>query len=148
MRSKDCKERSDAAGVDCRDFDPETGKQIHIVKQEFKQECDLNYILSRYTPEDIEQRIAAARGVFADVSESMSYQEARQFVIDCDNAFNCLPAKLRSKFDNDPSKLVEFIDDPANEAEAIELGLKERPQTKQEPTAQAEPVSSPVISST
>lgn len=34
-----------------------------------------------------------------------------------------LPAKVRSRFENDPQKFLEFCSDPKNRDEAVSLGL-------------------------
>jgi hypothetical protein len=34
-----------------------------------------------------------------------------------------LPANIRSRFDNDPAKLIDFMENPANREEAESLGL-------------------------
>jgi hypothetical protein len=39
-----------------------------------------------------------------------------------------LPAELRARFENDPAKLIEFIDNSENLDEAINLGLVNKPE--------------------
>ena len=39
-------------------------------------------------------------------------------------SFESLPSELRAKFENDPAKLISYLSDDKNNAEAIKLGLK------------------------
>ena len=44
--------------------------------------------------------------------------------------FESLPADIRTKFGNDPGRFLDFVEDPQNEEELIELGLKPRQHVK------------------
>lgn len=131
MRRSDCRERSDATAIICQDVDIETGEVVMLTKQEFRDECDINKILDRYTPEALEERLAAANGVYADFSSIMTYGEAKQLIVDSDNAFMSLPAKIRGRFDNDVTQFIDFMEDSSNDEEAIRLGLKAKPVATQ-----------------
>lgn len=109
-------------------------------KQSFKKECDINNIMRKYTktgvisPEILNKRQA----IFADVSEIGDFQHCKQTVNDAQDAFMTLPAHVRTRFDNDPGKLLDFCADSNNRDEAIELGIitKVEEQTPpQEPPA-------------
>ena len=39
-------------------------------------------------------------------------------------SFESLPSELRGRFENDPAKLIDFLSDERNNAEAVKLGLK------------------------
>lgn len=41
--------------------------------------------------------------------------------------FDTLPSKLRLRFGNDPAEFLSFVEDPANDQEMIDLGLKPKP---------------------
>lgn len=120
----DLKKRSVDSEVFCEDIDLETGEPIILVQQQYKDECDLNWILNRLTPEDIEERRLAAQGVYADFTNVMDYGEAKMLVAQCDAAFMSLSPKIRSRFDNDPNAFIEFMEDSQNDEEAVRLGLK------------------------
>ncbi len=99
-----------------------------LTRQEFKDDCDLEKILARFcsTPEGLEA-LANAQGYisgrFEDVSEVVDYRTSLDLVKRADEAFNGLPAQIRTKFDNDPAKFLDFVDDPKNEAELRSMGL-------------------------
>lgn len=61
---------------------------------------------------------------FEDFSESVDdYQTALNAVIAAQESFMQLPADTRKRFDNDPQKLLEFVNNPSNYAKAKEYGL-------------------------
>jgi len=93
-------------------------------KQSFRDECDVNRIMARYLETGIlEGDSSSAR--FADVValQELDYQGAMNFVIGAQEAFGALPSSIRSRFRNDPGELLAFLDNPANQGEAIRLGL-------------------------
>lgn len=97
-------------------------------RQEFKNECDLNLIIKRFskTPEG-RSALENARGYlsarFGDVSDVPDYQVALNQVKRANEVFEALPAVLRKRFDHDPSKFLEFCDNPNNLDEMRSLGL-------------------------
>lgn len=118
----DFKKRSDAARLH---FDDSEGKPLApvLVKQGFKQDCDINAIMKRYRKTGVLDHVSRVAARYGDFSSVVEYREALDKVLEADNAFAALPAELRKRFDNEPAKLLEFMDNPANLKEAIELGL-------------------------
>lgn len=93
-----------------------------MTQQQFAVECDINQIIEKYNKTgDIS--VHRIQGVYADLSNEKSYQESLQTVIDAKNAFDTLPSKIRHRFQNDPSQLLKFLEDPSSKDEAISLGL-------------------------
>lgn len=92
-------------------------------QQNFKDECDVNVIMARYLATGVvpgqfgqqEQRFLEA--------STYDFQDAMFLVAGAASAFEQLPAKLRDRFQNEPSRLLEFLNDDRNRAEAVELGL-------------------------
>lgn len=97
-----------------------------MAQQHFKDECDINWIMDRYTKTGLlpENR---PDFFYGDVSDGLTYQEALDFLNTAQGDFDSLPAKLRKRFDNDPGQLLDFLADPANKEEAIRLGLVDPP---------------------
>lgn len=98
---------------------PKTGK----TKQSFKEECDINTIMNRYMSTGQIDHIRVDPPQYKDCADSLSFQDAMNFVIDAQNQFYNLPAQLRARFSNNPGDLLAFLDDPQNAQEAISLGL-------------------------
>lgn len=95
-------------------------------KQSFKDECDINRIMSRYAATGTLDFVNQREARFEDVSE-IDFQSAMQLVAESREAFMSLPSNIRSRFDNDPAKLLGFLEDSANLDEAIKLGLVNKP---------------------
>lgn len=91
--------------------------------QSAKDECDINIMLERMS-RGILPDISNLTPLFGDFTNSANdYHDALNTVIAAQEAFFELPANLRSRFDNDPEKLLAFLGDSSNRAEAMKLGL-------------------------
>lgn len=97
-------------------------------RQSFAAECDINNIMARYMKTGALEHVARVVPRFGDVT-GQDFQQAMDLVANARSAFEDLPSALRSRFDNDPAMLLEFMQDPENRAEAVKLGLvrKEEP---------------------
>lgn len=101
-----------------------------LTRQEFKDECDLGKIVARFsaTPEGREALEMARNYVssrFEDVSQVTDFRTALEQVNAANEAFMRLPAKVRTRFENDPARFLDFVDDPKNVDELRALGLLE-----------------------
>ena len=102
-----------------------------LTHQEFAEESDINTIIERFGIG--ENPVEAQRWVTnVDISEAPSnYQDVMNQLNEAAAQFMSLPARVRSRFENDPAKFVDFVSDPANVDEMIRLGLAvERPQAQ------------------
>ena len=100
-----------------------------LTQQHFADECDINNIISNFdrTGYLVDPTLPVGRSPqFGDFTQVMDYAEAQQIVIDANNAFANLPSRLRDRFANDPSKLLDFLSRKENLDEAISLGLVDR----------------------
>jgi len=125
-------------GLQNIDIHGEEEKSLTV--QSEKDACDINVIVENFAKTGL---LPGAAGVpaYGDFSEAtVSFQEAHNIVINAQNAFNALPAKIRKEFDNDPGKFLDFVDDPKNADELIKMGLREAPkQTTSEVTSDTPP---------
>jgi phage internal scaffolding protein len=96
-----------------------------LAQQHFKEECDINTILQKFSISGIlpEAPLSPRYGDFSGIGD---YHTALNRVIAAQDEFEALPATIRARFDNDPAKLIDFLDDDKNRPEAEELGLVER----------------------
>ena len=123
---------SNESGLHCED--------ASLTQQHFKDECDINNILQQFNVTGMlpESTISPRYGDFTGV---VDYHSALNQVIAAEDEFMSLPAQLRARFDNDPAKLIEFLDNSENKAEAINLGLvnksEELPQVVEVPQEKA-----------
>lgn len=113
-------------------------KRVYTVNEEpsktdqsFQTECDVNHIVQKYLKTGRINHLARMQGQFADVSEIPDLLEAIKTVTSAQQTFDELPAELRRKFGNSPVNMVEYLQDPSNDIEAVKLGLKEYPPTNE-----------------
>lgn len=103
-----------------------------LAVQASKEECDINVIVKKYMRTG--ELPGVRQAIYADISHYTNLQDALHQVAAAEEGFMSLPAEVRRYFDNDPVKLIEFAQDPANNAKAIELGLAEpKPQPPRQP---------------
>lgn len=126
--------------------DPKTGelvKELSLTKQSFVAECDINNIIKDFTQTGFVAHINqhAASGAFVDLPDQIDFQAGLDLVRQASDAFAALPAKLRARFGNDPAQFLDFMHDPKNQQEAIDLGLAI--DTRPPSPAPAEPLSGP-----
>lgn len=118
--------RPQRKAVDYDGIDPQTGEiMLSMTKQSEMDACDIHNILRQYSPAGLAQLIAEnqARGSYADLPDSLDYQEALNTVLEGEKAFATLPARVRDRFHNNPHEFLEFMANADNQEEAIRLGL-------------------------
>lgn len=109
-------------------------------QQHFANDCNINKIMDKYNKTGVLDNLNPNKPLFGDFSEVVDYQAALNGVLQAQAAFADLPAKIRDKFGNDYTGLLEFVADEKNRDEAIALGLIEKPA---EPVLAPEPVKTP-----
>lgn len=107
-------EASDESGLDTG---TEGGAQ-----QNFKDECDINTILARFK---IGYEMPAGIRVpqYGDFTGINDFHTAANAIAKAREAFDQLPAPVRSKFENDPGKFVDFATNEENREELKKMGL-------------------------
>lgn len=99
-------------------------------KQSFKDECDMNRIVSRihktgFIP--LEAQSSLRRQIYGDFTNTPASLEAAYEIVNrADAAFSRLSATLRERFGG-PAGLLAFVEDPDNLKEAQDLGLLAKP---------------------
>lgn len=93
-----------------------------LAQQHAKDECDINTIVRRFgLTGELPSGVRAPQ--YGDFTETTDYHTALSAVRAADAAFMQLPADVRTRFNNDPGALVDFVSNDANRAEAEKLGL-------------------------
>jgi len=104
------------------DMTAQVNTEPSLTKQEFTESCDPNFILDRVARgQDINLTAKPFYGDFTNVP--VDYHTALNIVTKAQQSFGMLDAKIRAKFDNDPSKFMDYLNNPANTEEAIASGL-------------------------
>lgn len=104
---------------------PFTCEDESRTQQHFKDECDIDRILKKYSATGflVDPLTPRRDPLFGDFSESMSFMEAQTRIARVREAFDSLPSQIRDRFGNDPFRLLSWCEDPENAEEAVKLGL-------------------------
>lgn len=119
--------------VDC------SGDKIRV-KKSFQADSDINAIVARYQKTGLLENVRENPGVFADVSQVKDFTGMVRQVRFAQEAFEQLPADLKTRFSHDPALLIEFVSNADNRAEAIKLGILPKPDKKAVPKEPPAPV--------
>lgn len=92
-------------------------------KESFREQCDVNRIVKRYTETGELDHTTTRKAVFGDFENVKEYQEQLEGVRLVDEMFSRFPAEVRDAFQNDPARMLEALDDPAMRDAFDELGL-------------------------
>jgi len=106
--------RSTETGLKCLDSS--------LTQQQFKEEADINTIVDRFMktghlPDPV------SMPQYVDYEGVFDFQSAMNVVRQADENFMRMDAKVRARFNNSPQEFLQFFADPANQSEAVRLGL-------------------------
>lgn len=95
---------------------------------------DINQLLKRMGVTD-GSVLPGALGVidprhYGDWDDALTLKDALDRSHEAERTFMLLPAELRTQFQNDPYALWEFVNDPKNIDEAVDMGLLHRDAQK------------------
>ncbi len=104
----------------------EAGEKINTgetrTEQSHKKETDMNFILREYSKTGFIKHSKENQGRYDDVTVQ-DFQTAMTTVTNAQNMFRELPAQVRGRFGNNPGGFLEFVQNPANEAEMHKMGI-------------------------
>lgn len=114
-----------------------------LTQQQFVEDCDINVLARRFGLIDAPMPVVPFDPAhYGDFTEVPDLRTALDLVNDAKNKFMALPAKLRERFNNQPGRLWEFVNDPENAEEAVRLGILQRREIVA-PTGSEEPKTAP-----
>lgn len=91
-------------------------------KQSFAKETNINNIVKKFSKTGVLPAVVGT-AMYGDFSDVADYQTQCNRVNSVAAFFKSLPAEVRAKFNHSPVNMLEFVNDPANVQEAVELGL-------------------------
>lgn len=125
--------------IDCQKAIDE-GEEIRV-EQSHKDEVNINNIVKRAGGMELIAKVNALKDWKFDDVTSNDFQENMNAIIKARDTFADVPSEIRKKFDNDPAKFMDFVRNPANIQEMIDLGLSKAPE--EVPIAQVEVMNLP-----
>lgn len=121
----DSDQLSEDTGLECKDES--------LTEQEHIEEADINYIADKFMRTG-EMPQVLQLPTPAEFDGIFDFQTAMNTIAKAKLEFASLPAKIRSRFENDPAQLLEFVNDDNNREEAIRLGFIPKPDTIDTPS--------------
>lgn len=91
-------------------------------QQSFKDECDINVIMSRYQSTGELPNLAQVDPRYLDAT-GYDYQEHQNFIAGANSLFHELPSAIRTRFGNSPAEFLDFCSQEKNRPELAEMGL-------------------------
>jgi len=110
----DTNQAGDDSGLECKDKS--------LAQQHMKDEVDINNIVKRYTQTG-ELPTRNLPPIQTDFGQVGSFQQALDLVIQAREAFQAMPAEVRTRFGNDPGRFVDFCSNEQNRDEMRKMGL-------------------------
>nr|QJB18981.1 MAG: internal scaffolding protein [Microvirus sp.] len=93
-----------------------------FTKQSFKDECDINTIMSRYQSTGVLPDLEQAAPQYLDAT-GFDFQASMDYIANAHTLFHELPSSVRTKFGNNTASFMEFVSNPNNRSEMASMGL-------------------------
>lgn len=110
----DMKAVSDETGLLCED--------VSLAQQSAEEESNINTIVKRFGLTG-QLPVGVRMPTYDDFTGVFDFQSAANAIALANEAFEEMPAEVRSRFHNNPAEFVDFCSDDRNRAEAERLGL-------------------------
>lgn len=102
-----------------------------LTQQSFKQECDLNVLMSRFKKncgvDYLTRYNGYMSGQFGDFSEVVDYRSALEQLQKAEEVFMSMPAKARAYFQNDCALFLDALHDSSRVEELQGVGILQKP---------------------
>lgn len=107
--------------------------QPSMTQQQFRDEADINYIVSMYDSTGVMPTYHGngqpAQPMFGDFAELPdNAQDVYNQMLAAKADFDNLPLEVRKRFNYDPAAFLAFVDDPNNIDELVAMGLAVKTQ--------------------
>lgn len=114
---------------------------VLVTKQAHKDECDINRILRQYQRTGIITHVQSARPSYTDLPSDVDFQASMHVLMQAEEAFSNLPARVRAHFDNDPGRFLAAFSDEKQADQLREFGLLK--PLSPSPTLSSDPAAPP-----
>ena len=94
-----------------------------LTEQTHLKDVKIQNVLRKAKKQGIVTHVAKYAGTYSDMIDAPSFHEAQNAIASATSMFETVPAEIRKHFDNDPSKYLEFMQNPENYDAIEELGF-------------------------
>lgn len=101
-----------------------TCEEETLTEQSHVDEVDVNKIIKKHGMDVIAKtRELMADNFRMDEIPTNDFHEALMIIQKASKTFTSLPSSVRKRFDNEPSKFLDFVQNPANNQAMVDMGL-------------------------
>lgn len=93
-----------------------------LTEQSHAKSSNINAIIDKYHKTGVIEFENKYQPLYGEIP-SMDLAEAYMKIQKAEGMFQELPSRLRKQFENDPVKLLSFVQDQANASKMVEIGL-------------------------
>ncbi len=104
-----------------------------LAKQSFRDECNINTIMKKFEKTGIAEHLNTFKGEYGSFINYEDYHSSLNKILEAKETFFKIPAQIRAKFDNDPSKFLQFTQDPKNHDQMVDMGLANKKEPSEAP---------------
>jgi phage internal scaffolding protein len=94
-----------------------------LTDQSYKKSADINNIMKQYQKTGILPNVQQKVANYIDNTNIPSLEEAHNIIQSAKSLFKELPSNIRKMIDNDPKKLLGYLQDPKNEEFLVKEGV-------------------------
>lgn len=94
-----------------------------VTEQSHRDSCDINTIMRRYERTGVLEHVNAYKGTYMDMPTGLDFKTAQDVIAQSKSMFESVPSDIRNKFDNDPGKFVDFMQDAKNRNAILAMGM-------------------------
>ena len=94
-----------------------------LTKQSFKDETNVNNIMAKYLQTGLLDHVNNHQGNYDNFVSAPDYHTAMNRITAADQAFESMPSDLRARFQNSAPAFLEFVQNPENRDQMIDMGL-------------------------
>lgn len=97
-----------------------------LTDQSYAKASDINHIMKQYQHTGVLPSTREHLARYIDNTQVLPLEEAHAQIQEAQSLFLTIPSNIRKLMDNDPTKLVSFIQDPANTEILVKYGVLEQ----------------------
>lgn len=118
-------------------------------EQHHRDHVSTQFIMNKAAKTGMMQHVRQEAPTYSELPPRMHYQDAMNLIAAARSTFESIPAITREKFDNDPAQFLDFINNPENREQMLEMGFTDdhlpppEPEPEPEPEPTPEPIPSP-----
>lgn len=112
----------------------DTTKDKILVEKAHRDEVDINVIVGKYGNDIIQKTMLLNSPQYRfDEVPGNDFQEAMLIIAKAKTTFEQLPSAVRTEFENNPAKYVDYVQNPDNAQELIDRGWAIAPEPEPQP---------------